>query len=62
MNAEKTKIIWLGNKKTSKDKVKVSKKFLWGETTFQLLGITYCNDLKNISEVNYNIALKNITK
>jgi hypothetical protein len=62
MNAEKTKIIWLGNKKTSKDKLKVSKKLLWGETTFQLLGITYCNDLKNISEVNYNIALKNITK
>jgi hypothetical protein len=39
MNLEKTKIVWLGKKKGSKEKLVVLQNRVWWETTFNLLGI-----------------------
>ena len=45
MNKEKTKVIWLGRKKHSKEKLKVSVQLDWGCERFKLLGITFDVDL-----------------
>ena len=37
MNKEKTKVIWIGRKRYSKDKLKVSVNLDWGNTDFTLL-------------------------
>ena len=37
MNTMKTKVIWIGRKKFSKDKLKVNTIFEWGTTEFNLL-------------------------
>ena len=39
MNKEKTKLIWIGRKKISKDKLKVSTDLEWGCIDFTLLGV-----------------------
>ena len=41
MNKEKTKVIWIGRKKFSKDKLNVSVDLEWGCTDFTLLGIEF---------------------
>ena len=57
MNTDKTKIIWIGRKKFSRDKLSVSVKLHWGETEFTLLGITFSVTLKNMPQINYDKAL-----
>ena len=47
MNTNKTKVIWSGRKKYSKDKLKVSVKLDWGTTQFKLLGIIFSVTYKN---------------
>ena len=41
MNTSKTKVIWIGRKKYSKDKLQVSVNLDWGTTHFNLLGIVF---------------------
>ena len=48
MNTEKTKIIWIGRKKFSKDKLKVTAQLKWGETEFTLLGLHFSVNLHEI--------------
>ena len=62
INMDKTKIVWLGKKKHSKDKFEISYKFDWGTTSFKLLGINFSVDLNNIPGLNYTPALKIINK
>ena len=38
MNKEKTKVIWIGQKRFSKDKLNVSLDLEWGCTDFTILG------------------------
>ena len=57
MNKEKTKIIWIGRKNFSKDKVSV--KLDWGDMKFTLLGLNFSVDLSKMLELNYS---KTITK
>ena len=52
MNTSKTKVIWIGRKKYSKDKLQVSVNLDWGTTHFNLLGIIFSVDL------NYSKALE----
>ena len=59
MNANKTKVIWIGRKKYSKDKLKVSVKLDWGTTQFKLLGIIFSVDLQEMIALNYSKALDN---
>ena len=55
MNTNKTKVIWIGRKKYSKDKLKVSVNLDWGTTQFKLLGIIFFIAL--IHPIQWTIAL-----
>ena len=63
VNSEKTKVIWIGKRKNSKEKLKVSYRLNWGETQFRLLGLEFSVQLETMSELNYIPAvdkMKNI--
>ena len=57
MNTEKTKIIWIGKKKYSKDKLLISAKLDWSSSEFNLLGMDFSVDLERIPQMNYTKAL-----
>ena len=60
MNKEKTKLIWLGRKKFSKEKLNVSVNLDWGCTEFTLLGIQFSTDMRKILDLNFTRALAKI--
>ena len=60
MNAIKTKLVWIGKRKYSREKSNVSSKLEWGSTTFSLLGIKFCVSLNDIPDLNYNSALERV--
>ena len=62
MNLENTKVIWIGRKRFSKEKLSVSAQLEWGSTDFTLLGIDFTTNLSNITEQNYQKALQKIRK
>ena len=62
MNTNKTKVIWIGRKKYSKDKLQVSVDLEWGKTHFNLLGIIFSVDLNEMITLNYSKALENSKK
>ena len=53
MNKEKTKVIWIGKKRLSREKLNVSVKLDWGSTEFTLLGLDFLTDLIKMEEINY---------
>ena len=53
MNKDKTKIIWIGRKKHSKDKLNTTQKLEWGDTEFDLLGIHFSINLQDMQQANY---------
>ena len=58
MNTSKTKVVWIGRKKHSKDKLNVSSKLDWGTTSFTLLGILFSSDLEKMPTLNYIKAME----
>ena len=62
MNSEKTKVIWIGCKKHSKDKLNVTARLEWGVSKFTLLGLEFSTDLDTIPEMNYNKVLSQARK
>ena len=65
INTDKTKLIWIGKKRYSKDKIECEKDLDWGTTKFDLLGITFTVDLCKIPSMNYSkaeIKIKNELK
>ena len=62
VNTEKTKIIWIGKKKHSNDKLLISAKLDWGSSEFNLLGIDFSVDLERIPQMNYTKALDKARK
>ena len=60
MNKEKTKVIWLGRKKFSRDKLNVNCELLWGSTKFDLLGLKFSVDLEEMLDLNFNNAISKI--
>ena len=52
MNTTKTKVIWIGDKRHSTDKLPVSYRLEWGTTTFNLLGIPFSVNLDDIPVLN----------
>ena len=62
MNTSKTKLIWIGRKKYSKEKIKVAAKLEWGTTTFTLLGITFSLNLDDMPSLNYSHAAEKVQK
>ena len=61
VNTDKNKIIWIGKKRYSKDKLGVAD-LAWGTTEFNLLGIEFSVDLEKITELNYNLAYSKTIK
>ena len=59
MNKEKTKVIWIGKKKYSKDKLNVSVNLDWGKVEFVLLGITFNVNLNLMPDINLVNVLEN---
>ena len=57
MNKEKTKVIWLGRKKYSKEKLSVSVNLDWGCSEFTLLGIKFSRDMEKMLDANFTPAL-----
>ena len=62
MNTDKTKVIWIGRKKYSKDKLKSNYNLIWGNEEFELLGITFNVDLNLTTIKNYQKALVKINE
>ena len=62
INSEKTKIIWIGCKKHSKEKLNVTLSLNWGETEFTLLGIKFSTDLQKMPKINFDSALQSAQK
>ena len=60
MNATKTKLVWIGKRKYSREKLNVSSKLEWGSTTFSLLGIKFSVNLDDIPDLNYNSVLERV--
>ena len=61
MNKEKTKLVWLGRKKHSREKLAIDSNMHWGNTEFTLLGIDYSVELDLIPIINFKKILKSIT-
>ena len=57
---DKTKLVWLGKKRHSIDKLHVSQCLQWGSTEFQLLGLNYSVDLEKMEALNYSIVINTI--
>ena len=60
INHDKTKVIWIGKKKRSKEKLNLSVKLNWGEENFKLLGIEFSVNLATIPEINFNKAITRV--
>ena len=57
MNKEKTKIIWIGRKRFSREKLKVSVNMEWGASQFTMLGLDFFTNLNEIPKRNYDKAI-----
>ena len=57
MNTEKTKLVWLGRMRHSKEKLDVTPQLSWGTTEFTLLGINFSVDLIKMEKLNYDNVL-----
>lgn len=54
INFTKTKMVWIGSKKNSKDVFHYSRlKLTWNNTTFDLVGIKFSVNLQEMPELNY---------
>ena len=62
MNSSKSKMIWIGRKKHSKDKLNCNVQFDWNNDCFSLLGLEFHVDLDKMDEINYNLALIKVKK
>ena len=62
MNSEKTKIVWLGRKKHSKDKLITNVNLNWNVIEFSLLGIHFHVDLPKMIDINYTNIYNKILK
>ena len=65
VNTDKTKLVWIGKKRHSKDKLEINKNLSWGNTMFRFLGIEFSVDLCNMMDQNFKpliIKTENILK
>ena len=60
INTDKTKLIWIGKKRFSKDRIDVGKPLKWGETMFNLLGINFSVTLADMIQTNFSPAIKKL--
>ena len=53
MNTSKMKVIWIGDKRHSTEKLPVRYKLEWGTKTFNFLGVQFSVNLNDIPDLNY---------
>ena len=58
MNKEKTKVVWIGRKRYSREKLFISEKLDWNNSDFTLLGLQFSTNLNLIPEMNYSKAIE----
>lgn len=62
VNMDKTKVIWIGSKKDSKEKFCEDYGLHWGNGEFTVLGVKFTKTLKDIVEVNYDEKLREVKR
>ena len=62
MNTTKTKVVWIGDKKHSAEKLPVLHKLEWGTDKFNLLGVHFSVDMHEITDLNYSAILEQTKK
>ena len=62
INADKTKIIWIGKKSYSSEKLDTDQTLKWGATSFDLLGINFSVNLEEMTKLNYTPVIASIKK
>ena len=60
MDMSKTKMVWIGQRKYSKEKLCCASALNWGTNLFTLLGIDFDVNLQNIPAHNYSKALTRV--
>ena len=58
----KTKVVWIGRKKHSREKINVPHNLEWGIHQFRLLGIHFSTNHDEMPMLNYSAALKQCDK
>lgn len=53
INKDKTRLVWVGRKRRSRDKLITSPMMSWGHTSFNLLGLEYSVNLNEMIILNY---------
>ena len=56
MNKTKTKVIWIGKQKRSKDKLSVDANLDYGTTQFYLVELRFSVNLNEMTTLNYSLA------
>ena len=62
VNLDKTKVVWMGSKKHSQDKLCPNLNLEWCDGQFDSLGVTFSVDLDNMIDLNYAKVKVEITK
>ena len=60
VNIEKTKVVWFGSMKGSNLEFVKEEKLCWEKGTFNVLGIRFSLDLKEMIKINYDDKIKSI--
>ena len=60
MNFDKTKIVWFGSKETPTETFLPELNFEWNPVDFNILGVIFTTDLKNITDKNIERKLKDM--
>ena len=60
INTDKSKLIWIGKKRNSKDEIDVGKPLTWGKTTFNLLGVNFSVNLSEMIHINFSPIMKKL--
>ena len=60
MNVDKTKVVCIGKKKHSSDKICLKWGLEWGSSRFKLLGIHFSTNLEEMEDLNYYIKFQEI--
>jgi hypothetical protein len=62
VNYDKTKVVWIGQKKYSSDSIKTKWKLLWNQNTFRMLGVNFHVDLLKMVELNFVEKIESVKK
>ena len=58
MNKDKTRVVWIGRKRYSREKLFISGKLDRNNSDFTLLGLQFSTNLNLIPEMNYSKAIE----